>query len=352
MGMGHCLIGIADDASAVYFNPGGLVLNNNSTWNSEVYGYYASTKFEHTEDSRTDKSDEPVILPSFFISKTYENWGVGFGFYVPYAGGGTAYDNFRNSGQDLECTSAFPAITLAVARKLRPDLSLGAGVSAYVGNMERTNHYVPSLSLLIQTDSKYDGLAGYGGHIGIMYKPTSNLSIGLTAWSDIHIEMEGEEEIGGVKSDSEVELTLPSVFAVGFGYTPNWYFTIGLSFYYSLYSEMDKITFTTAGAKSEATTYYKNCWTIGLGSEYRIGDDLAFRAGIKFDQGATRDRGLNSATIDTDLLTPSINIVYDMTKSSEINIAVFRSFGLEKEVDSTKYNRNFLTFLIGIRFRY
>ena len=98
IGMGLCLTGIADDASAVYYNPGGLVFNDKNTWYAEVYGYYALTKFEYTEDSKTEESNDPVIIPSLFISKTYENWGVGFGFYVPFAGGGTAYDNFQNSG--------------------------------------------------------------------------------------------------------------------------------------------------------------------------------------------------------------------------------------------------------------
>ena len=115
---------------------------------------------------------------------------------------------------------------------------------------------------------------------------------------------------------------------------------------------MDKITFTTAGVEREAKTYYRNCWTIGLGSEYRIGDNLTIRAGIKFDQSATRDTGLNPATVDVDLITPSINIAYDMTKSAEMNIAVIRAFGLEEKIHSTKYDKAFLSFLVGIRLKY
>lgn len=350
MGMGHCLTGMADDASAVYFNPGGLVFNDKAPWHFEVYGYYAFTKFEYTENSITDKSDEPVILPSFFVSRASENWGVGLGFYVPYAGGGTAYDNFQNSGHDLECSMAFPAITLALARKVRPDLSLGVGMSVYLGSMERTNYYVPNLSLLLQTYSEYDGLAGYGGHIGIMYKPTSKFSFGITSWNEITVEMNGEEEIGGIKRDSEVELTLPSVFSAGFAYTPSRHYSIGLSFFYYLYSDTDRITIKTAGAKRDTKTYYRNSWTVGLGSEYRMKDNLTVRGGIKFDQSATKDGRLNPATVDTDLITPSINIAYDISKTTEINIAAFRSFGLEEKVNSIKYNKNFMTFLVAVRF--
>jgi len=352
MGMGHSLIGIADDASAVYFNPGGLVFNDENTWYAEAYGYYAPTKFKYTANSTTDRSDEAVSIPSFFISKTFENWAFGFGAYIPYAGGGTAYDNFQGSPYDLESFAGWFAFNPAAAYKLSPNLSVGIGISLYVGWME-SKFYNEDPLVQAMVKNEYSGIAGYGGHIGLMYKPTKEWSVGFTARSEIPIEMDGEVKVDGTKYDSEVEFTLPSSFSLGFGYQPDPKLTIGLSFYYFLYGDTDKITFETEGLGVDKNpTHYKNCWIVGLGLEYKIKSDLVIRGGIKFDQGAAMDKGLNPATVDVDLITPTINVAYDITESIEMNIAGLKTFGLEEEYDSKKYTKDFLAFIIGIRFKY
>ena len=195
IGMGTAFTGIADDASAVYYNPGGLVFNKKNTWYGELYTYRIKLNYEYTEGSDTDESGEAVINPGFFISKRYENWAFGFGHYIPYAGGGSAYENFLGRGYDLELSAGFAAITPAIAYKLRSNLSVGVGISMYMGGMEREEDGV---------EMEYDGIAGYGGHIGFMYKPTEKWNIGFTARSPIPIEMDGEVKIAGLKYDSEI----------------------------------------------------------------------------------------------------------------------------------------------------
>jgi len=350
MGMGNSLTGIADDASAVYFNPAGLAFGEKNSWSAELYLFYAPIfKHEYSANSITDESNKPVYIPSFFISKTYDSWAFGFGAYVPYAGGGTAYDDFQGTPYDLESFAAWYALTPTVAYKFSPNFSVGVGLSLYAGQMER-KFFDPTLSVLVENE--YDGTAGYGAHIGFLYKPTRELSIGFIARGEIPIEMDGEMKIAGTKFDSEVDFTLPSSFSLGFGYQPNSKIMIGLSFYYYLYGDTDKITIKAGVAEREEKTYYKNCWDVGLGIEYKINDELDIRAGLKFDQSATKDKGLNPATVDVDLITPSINVAYGMSESIEMNLAVLYAIGLEEKVNLEKYNKNFLGILVGLRFRY
>ena len=136
MGMGFTAVGIADDASAVFHNPGGLAYNDKNTWYAEIYANYAFTNIQYKANSITDKSDEKFIIPGFFVSKTFNNWAFGFGSYIPFAGGGTAYDNFQNSGQDLEFSAGWNAFTAAAAYKLNQSFSIGGGISIYTGEME------------------------------------------------------------------------------------------------------------------------------------------------------------------------------------------------------------------------
>jgi len=137
IGMGTAFTGIADDASAVFYNPGGLIFNKDESWHCELYAYWIKLNYDYTEGSITDESNEGSINSGFFISKKYKDWALGFGYYVPFAGGGSLYENFQGSDFDLEASAGFAAITPAIAYKLRSDLSVGMGLSAYMGGVER-----------------------------------------------------------------------------------------------------------------------------------------------------------------------------------------------------------------------
>jgi long-chain fatty acid transport protein len=343
--MGALPVGIADDASAVYFNPGGMVFNENKALYAEIYGYYAPTKFEYTADSHTDKSDEVFIIPGFFIAKRFDNWAFGFGSYIPYAGGGTAYDNFQDTGFDLESFAGWFAFTPAVAYKLSDSLSIGVALSAYIGEMEGEKNGVKS---------EYDGFAGYGGHLGLLYKISEELSVGFTARSEVPIEMDGSIKFDGNKFDSDVELTLPYSFTLGFGYKPAQNFTIGLSVSYALYNHMDEIIIKAEEpiGRREEPTGYDNNWFLGLGMEYRTESRFVFRGGLTYDRGVTRGKWLDEKTNDVQKWTPRIGVGYDITESIEMNIAGLIVFGVEEEYNSKKYDQDNFSISVGFRFKY
>jgi long-subunit fatty acid transport protein len=115
---------------------------------------------------------------------------------------------------------------------------------------------------------------------------------------------------------------------------------------------MDEITFKTAGVKVRNKTYYENCWLMGLGMEYRTKNNLIIRLGLKYDQGVPENRGLNPASNDIDLLTPSIGFAYPLTQSTEISLSGLAAFGFEKKYNEAKYEQNLLSFTIGLRFKF
>jgi long-chain fatty acid transport protein len=347
--MGNAMYGIADDASAVFYNPAGLAYNDRNIWYIEIYGYVALTGFEYSANSITDKSDEIYFVPGFFISKTFEKWSFGFGSYVPFAGGGTAYDDFQNSGFDLESYAGWNAFTGAVAYKVHHRLSIGIGMSMYVGKMEN-KAFNPLLGAVVK--SEYDGISGYGGYIGLMYNLSENFKIGLIARSEVPIEMDGTVKTAGIKDDSEVEFTLPQYFTLGIGYKPAPKFMLGLYANYMLWGDLDKITFTTSNIENEVNTYYQNCWSMGAGVEYEINKVFLIRAGIALHQGATKVKGLNPSSNDIDILSPRIGVAYKITDSIEMNIQGLYSIGFEEEHDSKKYDQDSASITFGLRIKY
>jgi len=356
MSMGNGLTGIADDSSAVYFNPAGLVFLEKDVWNGEVYTYFSYTSFKYEASyndgsNRKDESNSLMIIPGFFISRTYDKWAFGYGFYTPYAGGGTEYDNFQKTGLDLEAAAAFPAATLATAYKITPELSVGVGFSMYMGVMESENFFDydpggPDLSG--PYESEFDELfAGYGGHIGILYKPTEKLGIGLTVRSEVPIKMDGEETIGGTDFDSEVEFTLPYSFDIGVGYKATPKLTLGTILSCRFYSNMDEMEFDITG---DIKTHYKDIWFAGIGIEYKAKDNLALKAGVKFLQGASEHTHLRADTVDVDTIHPTIGFAYDISESKELNASIMYNGGIKEGHNKQEFDQDHVSLIMGLRF--
>ncbi len=347
--MACAFTGIADDASAVFYNPGGLVFLDKNTWYGDVYFNTSFTKFTYSGNSIKDKSEEVYFNPGFFISKTYENWAFGFGSYVPYAGGGTVYENFQGSPYDLESIAGFTAFTPAVSYKISPYFSIGAGVSLYYGMMEN-KYFNPDLTTEVKAD--YDGIAGYGGHIGLMLKPSKGLSLGLSIKSEVPIEMDGDMEISENKYESEVEFTLPYSFILGLGYKVNSNLLFGIDFGYIPWHDFGEITVKTQNSLKIAPTNYKNTWQIRMGFEYKLSEKFAVRGGNYFSQGATKDEGLDPRSNDVDVLLSSLGIAYNLSGYLEMTINGSYVCGFEKKYDGKTFDQDHFCVLVGFRFRY
>lgn len=341
--------GIADDASAVYHNPSGLVFNDNKVFYVELYEYTSFNRFRYTANSIEDESDPIYFTPGSFSSYRMDNIAFGFGVYIPYGGGGTQYENFQNSGHDLDYVLGLIAFTPAVAYKLLPKLSLGASLSLYYGTMT-SKVFDPDMNMDVKSD--YSGVAGFGGSIGILYLVTDDVKVGFVVKKDSPIKIDGTTKIGENENDAEVEFTLPYIYTLGFGYNPNEKLALGLDFRYELWSQTDEIKFKVAGAENNSPTYYKDCWVISLGADYQIATKLAVMAGLKYSQSAAKDEGLSPASVPVDSLIISLGGAYGVTDYAEINIAGVYNNGFEKEYNSQKFDRDTPMFLIGFKLNF
>jgi long-chain fatty acid transport protein len=341
---GCAYTGIADDASAVYYNPGGLAFLDENIWYGEVYGYVVGTRYEHTSGPYKNKSDEEFFIPGLFVAKAHGKYAIGFGFYVPYGGAVTKYKDFCGTSYDAECTSGLSAFTLSASYRVLPDLSVGAGASVYDGTFKTEFSGI---------EKEYDDMpAGYGYNIGIMYRPAQKWSIGFSLRSEVDVKMDGKLRVYGQESDSRVEFTLPWYYEFGVGYKPDHRITLGFSCRYMLWGDMDMMSYTTAGVKTDKPTHYKNSWLIGLGMDYEMDNKSTLIAGAKYAQGATKDKGLNALTNDVDLLTLSVGILYDLNKSLKIGVTGFSVTGFEKEYNSQEFDQDHVILLCGVQFRY
>ena len=345
--------GVADDASAVHHNPGGLAFNETGTWYGEAYVLSGVSKTKYVEDSMTDKSSTNFHIPGFFLARTFEKWAIGVGYYVSFAGGGVEYDNFQNSGYDLESYMGLSPLTTAAAYKISPELSLGASISLYTGNMGSTSLQEIAPGNYTEVETEYSGLAGYGYSVGMMYKPSAEFSLGLFVRSEIDAEMDGDSKVNGIKYDSEVAFNIPYMFSVGFGYKPLPDLTLSLSYTYIPWEKLDTIDVTTVGFTQSAATNYKDGLILGLGVEYLLNNEFTLWGGLVYGACGTKGEGISPIAPDSNKIQPSLGIGWNITQSVELAVSAIVTFGFEEEeFDTRSLDHDVYMLMSGVRFKF
>jgi len=333
--MGGAFRGLADDPSAMYWNPAGLGFVNetsislggtfilpSASWNNNgpifpnIDGYQAQ-KYEAQSSLR--------IFPNAFFTKVdHPKLKYGLGMFVPY-GLGSTWDAYKppaylagfNDFPENEMLSSIAIIDVhpSFAYQLMPRLSLGAGLSVYYGMIDLakaqyayspadTANAIPAMYIPTTSDLSGTGI-GFGGNLGLLFKPTSCLSIGLSGRLPSAIDMKGEIEaftwippttkLGGI-SDIQTTLKLPAEAGIGFSYLvkPNW--IVNLDYSYTLWDRLDKVvvdldTPLTVNpdpsepqlTSSEVLFNWENTSRISFGTEYEMSCNK-LRAGFYMDQ--------------------------------------------------------------------
>jgi long-chain fatty acid transport protein len=231
--------GIAQGWSAMHWNPAGLVFEEGMIagfsleFVAPTVAYTPAKSLagqNFSASSGEEVENEPVtfLLPAAGIAYSTGKFAFGLGFWAPF-GLGAQWDlletNSYNSGypefewdNDLKIVDVHPTI----AYKINDHLSIGVGASIiladimirkpnftpnpYIYNSLVTGNallklgFLPNMQKLGALDSPYDHLltdtvlngdgVGFGGNVGIMFKPTESLSIGIEAkfYNDVPLE--------------------------------------------------------------------------------------------------------------------------------------------------------------------
>jgi len=357
--MAGAFTGIASDASAVYFNPAGLAFLASDATHFEVYGYLSLTKFRYENAGALFESNEKFPVPGLFAARRFDRFALGFGYYIPYGGGGTAYQDFMGTGIELKSAAGVQAFTAAAAYAITPGLSVGAGVSMYVGVVDTRAPQTISqpVPALVDYESEYNGRSGYGWNLGLLYKPTDALSVGVSVISPTSVRMEGEERVrieafgADATNDSEIELGTPWYFAAGLGYQLHPGLTLGLSAAWMGWSKEDEVIIAHGGTaeSTRVPTHYKNSYRVSAGMEYVASKKLTLRAGLKYQPGATEDDYLIPSSNDVDLIVPSLGIGYRVGKTLELDLATFYVSGRRTTHGQESFDQDHVMLVAGLR---
>ena len=334
MGMGFAFTAQADDPSAIYFNPAGIVqLEGQNIKVGVTYVKENGATFTGATPltggfsvSETQK-DLDFFIPNFFWTrKASPNFAYGVGIFSPF-GLGQEYENkntsiFRNQITKIDLMTL--VINPTVAYKVNDFLSIGAGIDYMYGSaiLEKTP-FAPSLGGNLY-NSKLDGDGdAWGFNLGALLTPVENLSVGLSYRSQFVLDIDdGDVEIrningptsatffGGATSfDTEgaATINMPATLDLGVAYIfdrltlevdASWTFWHSFrSLNINIKDEIPPVLVDTSSPKN-----WDDVVAIYVGGEYRVTDPLALRLGFRYDPTPVPAETMGAELPDSDRL--------------------------------------------------
>jgi long-chain fatty acid transport protein len=326
LGMGGAFVGLADDASAIYWNPSGLAFIKGSYIGVGACDVVPLPKYENSAiKTKADGLVDHYVAPNFmsyFDIAGVENLKAGFGVFVP-AGIGAEYDGADllalSNGKEYKWKSKIAVINIspALAYQFTPQFSLGVAMNIYYGTFDLKRGAVQRLTPTYTIDGQYEENSdgwGYGVTVGGMYKPWENLSIGASLRMKTNVEMHGTAtntlmpKIPGLnaksKSDFDRDISWPLWASVGIAYKPIKDLTITFDAQYSqwesacdeLDTKFDDAKWMAALTPTEANIFklkWKDAVQIRFGMEYQALENLAIRLGAYREPSPGNDKTYN-----------------------------------------------------------
>lgn len=303
LSMGGAFIGLADDFSAVYWNPAGLIQMDKTTISLYLTDVMPTSTYQMDLlgiDAQTDVKH--YISGSFGFFKPLPGNKVVMGIYgyVP-SGLGAKWNGddilmltkATGKGGPYQWQSflAVATISPAIAVKLSDRFSLGASINVNYGMLNIKRPVVG------QYEEDLTGLA-VGFSFGGMYKVSEKFTVGATFKTPFQVKLNGDTSMPGAalyglseESPAEREATWPIWAGIGVAFRPSGKMTFTADLQYTNWTELTDIPVSYEDVGWAAyfnivnrfELQWKDAIQTRFGFQYQVSDSLALRCGYYYD---------------------------------------------------------------------
>lgn len=325
-----------DDASGVYFSPGGLAMqgSNVSVGVTLVraggsFRYDPGTQPLGTSATVTRDMETKPVPQAFASVKVTPRIAAAVGVFAPYGLGlkwpvcsaststsactGTNFEG-RYTGYDNSLRAIYVQPTLSFA-VVPGRFSIGAGLDWVHSTIEvHQRADAPTIGLR-GTDIADAVLQGDGngitGHVGVVLKASDKTSFGARYLHSVKVDLDGTADFtqiptgtvfdpllaaqfatGGPLADQGISTSIkfPSQLVVGISYRPLEIVNLLFDYQRTTWSSFDKFDIDFANASASDRTLnlnYRNTNTFRFGTQIDWSDALALRLGYRFNTAAT-----------------------------------------------------------------
>lgn len=236
-------------------------------------------------------------------------WGVGM---FAQGGMGTEYPAdsplAMGTGQPVRSELGVGRVILPVAYEFSPRLIAGATLDYVWAGLDMRAAFAPGGPRIdFSDDNDFTGRAkgtGFAGKLGLLYKLSPSLNLGLTyhsktALSDLETKDNGATFAGMTGKATIHDFEWPETYAVGLAWQADPKLMLAVDVKYIGWSDDMKdfkLAFTPAGGSEIPLTMAQN-WddqvVYALGLQYRPNDKLGLRVGFNYGRNPVPDATLN-----------------------------------------------------------
>lgn len=312
-GMGRSFAGagvMADDFSAIGFNPAGMSLNKTNGVQAGASVVSLFSDYEGQVDGNDVSGTTRITraLPSGFVQYKTGDVTLGLGVYVPF-GLATDYENGW-LGEDHGGLSQVTMLNIspAISYAITDTFSLGASL-----NIQHAAARLTSTSGTTAKDLSGDDW-GIGYTLGATFKPFKGTRLGVSYRSKISHQLKGKIKISGAplpmlngKNDIMAKVTSPETILFSLAQEVNNKWTVSATARYTRWSRFKDLDIKTvdnnmktfvpgyglvnvpAGTNLSSThENWQNTWFYALGADYKANNNLTLRVGTAYDETVIR----------------------------------------------------------------
>lgn len=338
--LGGAFIAQANDASAMFYNPAGIInlKGTNIETGVAIIMPQASFTGPGKDDPNLYTAAKNLVFPPVHFYATHqinENLSFGFSFYTLFGLGSEWPGDW--AGRTLAINSHVQTFALnpVMAFRLADNLSIAVGMTYMIGSVVLEKSIYTGYETDTYVESKLDAKGdGIGVNLGIQYKPVERLTLGAIYRDNIMLDFEDgdatfkipqlqnqaiyqtlQNYFPDTKGSSKLEL--PDMFGVGVAFDFTDKITAEFDYMSLGWSSYDILTvkFDDPVAGNTETVSHKNyvdSYSLRFGLEYRYTDQLAFRVGYLRDNHAVPDEDLEPSLPEGDRDLYSVGIGYKM----------------------------------------
>ena len=386
--MGGAFVGLADDFSAIFWNPAGLAHIKQKY--IAFYGFDIIPSMTYNLETPIPgvNADAKAVTKHYlgglagYFQPVSDNLVLGLAVYSP-SGLGIEWDGADLAGisgppgspnPKIEWMSKIFVITIApsLAYQVSDQIMLGFSLNINYGSFDMAryagyetvaNPYYPMLSpdpyLYFDFEQQKIEMKGwgFGATFGILVKPSDMFSLGLTLRTPSKIGFSGDLGISKLSvleplvgapiaatSGAEADVTWPMWLAGGIAFTPIEQFTLTFDVQWTQWSKLEEVAITLSDQtwglilEEEDTKLafrWKDKAQIRFGAEYRFSPKFALRAGYYNDPGPAPDETRNILLPITDFTVVAAGFGYNIN-GIVIDFAVEYLAGKEQTVPFEK----------------
>ena len=274
-GYGTAFVAIADDLTAIYYNPAGLAYQKDTQVMLSCFyinhPVTASSKYDLgapygvpgvlTSDKYSTNAAVPFIA---FSTKFFYDTTIAAGVYVLGGGGGKVEG--LPAGYKIEGQQSYMVYNISLAKKLSDKFSVGLGFDA----IQFQDKLVVNALGVDYNRSAF----GFQGNVGLMYKPIKKLSTAFVLRSGAYVDVPNEPYSSN------------PAFKENVCYPLTW----ELGFAYDLFDDFTFAASVSQNKTSWTSVRYHDIFQYRVGTEYRATEKLALHLGFFSDPNLIKDQ--------------------------------------------------------------